>query len=125
MIVEFNIDIYECSVTFAWDTSEHELTSFCDKKGISEEYRKQILENYNKTNVIGFVTLVSEDNPICIFPIEPTPGTVAHEIYHICYKIMTSRNIQDEEAWAYLIGYITKTYYEIREEKAHGEETDL
>lgn len=36
---------------------------------------------------------------------------IAHEIYHIVEKMTKDREINDEEAKAYLIGYITKIIY--------------
>lgn len=45
----------------------------------------------------------------------PTPGTVAHEIFHAVEMIMEFLKMplcaNNDEAYAYLIGYITEQYY--------------
>jgi len=36
---------------------------------------------------------------------------IAHETFHLAYKIMENLNIEDEEATAWLIGYLTELIY--------------
>lgn len=41
---------------------------------------------------------------------------VAHEIFHVANKMLVSRGVThdaDAEAWAYLIGWLTKEYYKL------------
>lgn len=46
----------------------------------------------------------------------PSHSTVAHEIFHAVEFLMIKLNmplsLQNDEAWAYLIGYITGEYYD-------------
>ena len=36
-----------------------------------------------------------------------------HSMDHIVYNILKPREIEDEEAWAYCIGYVTEMFYRL------------
>ncbi len=118
MIKGFDIDLYNCFVTFVWDSNEAELMSFFDMNPqIPEEYKDEIVTIFRKRDCDAFSGPLSCSDVITIFISDTSYRAVAHEIYHLCHLIMTKRGIQDEEAWAYLIGYVTEKYYELKEEK--------
>ena len=122
MIKGFDIDIYNCFVTFVWDATEQELLEFFrNNPQIPEEYRDEMIEIFRKRNCDAFTGPLSYSDVITIFMSDTSHRTVAHEIYHLCHLIMTKRGIQDEEAWAYLIGYITEKYYKLKEGDANQE----
>lgn len=118
MIKGFDIDLYNCFVTFVWDSNEWELTSFFNENPqIPEEYKNEMITIFRKRDCDAFTGPLSYSDVITIFMSDTSPRTVAHEIYHLCHLIMTKRGIQDEEAWAYLIGYVTENYYKLKEGK--------
>lgn len=113
MIKGFSLDIYDCDVTFAWNTNEKEINAFFDKVEAPEDYRNGFWENYNDQKIGALTTLYSDTNVFCVFGCEPNNKVVAHEIYHIAYNILKPRRIEDEEAWAYLIGHLTEMFYDL------------
>lgn len=118
MIKGFDIDLYNCFVTFVWDSSEMELTTFFNENPqIPKKYKDEMITIFRKRNCDAFTGPLSHSDVITIFMSDTSHRTVAHEIYHLCHLIMTKRGIKDEEAWAYLIGYITEKYYELKDEK--------
>lgn len=121
MIKGFSLDIYDSDISFAWDTNEKEINAFFDKVEAPEEYRKGFWENYDKEMCGALTTLYSSTNVFCVFGCEPNNKVAAHEIYHIAYNILKPRGIEDEEAWAYLIGYITEMFYDLYLEKEDEE----
>lgn len=66
-------------------------------------------------NILGRTVLLSTGNIVLWMPDYPNnskeKGTLAHEIYHAACEIMNKidvpPNTDNEEAYAYLIGYIT------------------
>lgn len=118
MISGFYIDIYQCSITFVIDSNEEELKEFfSNNPHIPEENQKEIIELFKKKKGNAFTGPLTDVDAITVFITEPTYRNVAHEIYHLCHLIMTQRSIEDEEAWAYLIGYITEKFYNIKDGK--------
>lgn len=119
MITGFNLEIYNCFVSFVWDTNEHELKEFFDNNPqVPKEYQEEMLDIIKKKNCDAFTGPLSYSDVITIFMSDTSYKTVAHEIYHLCHLIMTQRGVQDEEAWAYLIGHITEKYYELKEKRS-------
>lgn len=123
MIKGFSLDIYDCEVSFAWDTNRKELEAFLDQVEDTEEKKQEFFNNVYGEKV-GAVTVCygGGTNCITIFHDEPNNKVTAHEIYHIAYRILSVRGIEDEEAWAYLIGYITEMFYDLYLDKVETEE---
>lgn len=46
-----------------------------------------------------------------------THNTIAHEIYHAAVRITEDRDVTDEEAQAWLTGYITEVVYKYLDKK--------
>lgn len=114
MITGFSLDIYDSDVSFAWNTNEKELNAFLDKVEVPEEKRAEFFENV-LGDKIGAVTASygNSTNCIVVFWDEPNNKIVAHELFHVAYRILNTRGIEDEEAWAYLIGHLTETFYDL------------
>ena len=57
---------------------------------------------------------VCDNAKILIFQQITTEGAITHEVIHATYKLLKVRGFEldDEEAWAYLGGYLTEKYYE-------------
>lgn len=86
-----------------------------DKIELSDEGRKQFFDNVGDLDGGGAVTFTYGDSTNCIVIFKDTPNNkvVAHELYHVAYRICTLRGIECEEAWAYLIGYLTEMFYDM------------
>jgi len=114
MITGFSLDIYDCDISFAWDTNEKELRAFLDANDVPEDRRDEFIAN-TLGAYVGAVTVGMGDSTNCItvFKCEPNNKVVAHEIFHIAHRVLTLRGIEDEEAWAYLIGYLTEMFYDL------------
>lgn len=112
MIFGVTVDVFRCDVSFAVDTNEKELKEFFKKNpdAFTEEERKQKLKDFNDPDVAG---VVSEHgtNLFCLLK-KKAPADVAHEIFHVAYKMLAARGVDDEETTAYLIGYLTEQFYE-------------
>ena len=115
MIKGFNVDIYGCEVSFAWNTHPKELTAFLDKYELTEEAKEQFFSILDDSGRAGAITIQIADtgNCIVIFFEEPNNKNVAHELYHVACRVMEGRNIKEEESWAYLIGYLTEMFYDL------------
>jgi hypothetical protein len=50
-----------------------------------------------------------------LFPMEPSINTIVHEVSHACFRILTdhdvSCDIDNDEAFAYLSGYLAERIY--------------
>lgn len=114
MITGFLLDIYDSDISFAWDTNTKELDAFLDKLEATPEMRAAFYNNVGD-EMIGAVTFSYGDSTDCmvIFREEPSNKIVAHELYHVAYRILKQRGIEDEEAWAYLIGHLTEMFYDL------------
>lgn len=115
MITGFSLDIYDSDISFAWDTNEKELSAFLDKIEAAAEDREEFLQKVNedKTGAITVCYGGRGTSCITVFNVEPNNKVVAHEIFHITHKVLAPRGIEDEEAWAYLIGYLTEMFYDL------------
>ena len=116
MIKGFSLDIYDSDIAFAWDTSEKELTAYFSKTKAPTDYLNVFWEEY-KSGDTGALTTGYSNSLMTVFKNKPTQKVIAHEIYHIAYNVLKPREIEDEEAWAYLIGYLTEEFYDLYEEK--------
>lgn len=120
MIKGFSLDIYDSDISFAWDTNEKELNAFFEQVDAPQEYRDMFWEEYNQNKIGALTTGYSASNLLVVFRENPTPKIVSHELFHVAYNILHYRGIEDEEAWAYLIGYLADMFcdlYNDQEEK--------
>lgn len=123
MIKGFSLDIYDSDISFAWNTNEKELNAFFDQVEAPEEYRAMFWEQYGQSKVGALTTGYSATNMFVVFRDEPNNKVVAHELFHVAYNILKFRGIEDEEAWAYLIGHLTEMFYDLYLDKV--EQTDI
>lgn len=115
MIKGFPVDIYGCEVSFAWNSHNKELSALLDKYELDEEAKQgffSLLDNANRASAIT-ISIADTGNVIVVFFGEPNNRDVAHELYHVACRIMEGKGIQEEESWAYLIGYLTEMFYDL------------
>ena len=79
MITGFSLDIYDCDISFAWDTNEKDLRAFLEANDVPEEKRDEFI-----ANVLGVyagavtVGMGESSNCITVFNCEPNNKVVAH-----------------------------------------------
>lgn len=122
MINVVDVDMYHVSVTFLIESDIHEFNMlYYDNasKITDEEYRYMLEDIKNPERCNGF-TIALDSGAIMVFIRHAyLEEDVAHEIFHAANRILYKRGFElDEggEAWAYLIGYLTRKYYESIEE---------
>ena len=93
---------------------------------IAQDMVKDINSNYKKYNLESSFDGDAEGMLLCgndgvyhliIDPAFLTHNTLAHEIFHAVIRITRDRDITDEEASAWLCGYITETVYKFLNSK--------
>lgn len=122
MIKGFSLDIYDSDISFAWDSNPKEIEAFFEQAGATEEARKEAMDVLSQGDTGAMTICYSATNIIVVFKEEPTHKVVAHEIYHVAHRIMTPRLIEDQEAWAYLIGHLTEMFYGLHDETIDTEQ---
>ena len=117
MIRAVNIPIYNVDVAFGWEITKEELEDFIERN--QERCSKEEIEGMRAflgDYFFGLTKLFDNLNIVCFFKGVPTRNQIAHELYHVAYKICEPREIRDEEAMAYLVGYLTDVYYDVYQE---------
>lgn len=96
---------------------------FCVLDGLNSEINK-LYKKYNVNEVFdesaeGVLFTPDIDKYILLIDLKYlSHNTIAHEIFHAVMKITEDRDINDEEAQAWLIGHITGDIYKFLKRKA-------
>lgn len=123
MIRQLDVPIYEANVLFLLETTGEEWAIFCDNeinKGkltddeIKYFFNEIATDNYGGTTSSldggGYVVLIKQaHNPFCF----------THELYHCVDKILKERGVEhsdNDEAYAYMVGWINEQYHKILKE---------
>jgi hypothetical protein len=83
----------------------------------------KVYKNYNmsedfKDSAEGVVISLDIDDYTFILSNEYiTHNTIAHEVYHVVVKVTEDRGVIDEEAQAWLAGYVTGEIYKFLQKK--------
>lgn len=104
------IDTFSCKLEF--------IVSYDMVKDINNIYRKYNFDANFDGDAEGML-LTGNDGVyyLIIDPLYLTHNTIAHEIFHAVIRITKDRDITDEEACAWLTGYITEVVYKFLELK--------
>lgn len=120
MIFDLEVPIYNCHIAFLVESTVEDFEEFYknNKERLTEEEYKSIAEDIK--DVVNVDGLTMRDDKTCDYLVyfrhPEHKDDVAHEIFHVANKILMARGVTfdaDAEAWAYLIGWITKRFYEI------------
>ena len=122
MIKGFSIDIYGCQVAFGWDTNQKEIDAFFNESEATDACKEGVKTFLEEPRAAALTINVNPINIVTFFKDEPTNNMVAHEIYHVACRVLQPRGIEDEEAWAYLIGYLTEMFYDLYLDKVETED---
>lgn len=113
----FSLEIYPFDIMVSIGETDEELGARLREVGINE-----IEDNIWHYENTGLGRSVSFPNNQTLLRLRNKPetgldhGTLAHEIFHICEFVLSKINIpltrDSDEAYAYLIGFVTKRIYE-------------
>jgi len=85
---------------------------------IAKVYKKHKLKNEVDYEIEGiFLSPKTNDYFLILSLRYLTHNTIAHEMYHAATRICEDREIKDEEAKAWLVGYVTGEMYKFLEKK--------
>jgi hypothetical protein len=88
------------------------------KVEIAKIYKKHKLKNDIDYEVEGILlSPITNDYSLILDLKYLSHNTIAHEIYHASSRICGDRDVHDEEAKAWLAGYITGEMYKFLEKK--------
>ena len=101
---------YSCKLTLiVTDQIKVEITKIYKKHKLKEDI------DYEVEGVL--LSPITNDYSLLLDLKYLTHNTVAHEIYHASSRICEDRDVHDEEAKAWLAGYITGEMYKFLEKK--------
>jgi len=93
---------------------------------VTDDLKKEVDKLYKKNNIIdsfeddaeAVMLSLNIQNYYLIFDKDYlTHNTIAHEVFHVVVRITDDRNVVDDEAQAWLSGYITSVVYEFLDKK--------
>lgn len=116
------LEVYPFEIMFSLGDSDKKLKNILRKKLTKEAfayaYKDDFLLGFNKNSEQAGHTLFLGKHSQTIVRLgkKPSRGVVAHEIFHAIMMIMNNLKMplcfKNDEAYAYLIGYVTDKFYE-------------
>jgi hypothetical protein len=87
-------------------------------KTVNSIYKKYKIDDVFSDSAEGcFITTDIDMYMLCLDIKYLTHNTIAHEIYHAVPKLTADRDINDEEAQAWLCGWLTEQVYKFIDKK--------
>ena len=125
MVKYQRIDVYGCTVVFMGEPTkvEFELMYHDNVERITDdEYKRMYHDIFENKKCGGFTVPLDYGDYVCCIKDVMAYDYVAHEIYHTATRILLSRGVElqndNDEPFAYLVGYLTSMFYQsIIEEK--------
>lgn len=122
----FDLPVYGAGVVFVYTNSFEEAAKFAEKEGLHENDVKTI----GAGSWLGYTFNVVNDDIagksysyIFVFKKKKYDeiNIITHEITHAVYEILTTRGLKfnkhNEEAYAYLVGYLTEQFFRFKDGK--------
>lgn len=104
------LSTYSCSV--------HIVVTDDLKNEVDKIYKKNNLSDRFEDDAEAVMLTINLHNYYLIFDKDYlTHNTIAHEVFHVVIRITDDRDITDDEAQAWLTGYITSVIYEFLDKK--------
>lgn len=101
---QIKVSVYEVTTSIYIVDEPNEIQKIVDK----------IVKNQNVLDTEGFVLDLSNRNYIiCFMKKNISHNLIAHEVYHLGNHICKNLDIIDEEATAWVVGYVTECIYKI------------
>lgn len=122
MIHSIDIDLLRANLVYLIASTVQEFDRFYydNVTRITDEEYKQIRNEIEHPELCAGCTWLLDNNTVLVFIRNKwNEGEVAHEMIHAAYKLLKPRgfDLDDEEIWAYLGGYLTEEYYNYLREK--------
>lgn len=116
MVHEIDIDLLRAHVVLliAPTISEFDRLYYDNVTRITDDEYKQIRDEIEHPELSAGCTWLLDNNTVLVFIRNKwNEGEVAHEMIHAAYKLLKPRgfDLDDEEIWAYLGGYLVEEYY--------------
>lgn len=136
MIRQLDVPIYDTNVLFLLETTTEEFTKFLDseknKQKIGDETIKEIFDDIADEQWGGTVWRVDNNSVyICLIKEANKVSYSTHELFHLADSILKDRGVEyteNNEALAYMVGWINEQYSyileEINEEKNENKRND-
>ena len=127
MIKILDLPIYNTTAVMMAESSPREWEEFYhlyEDKLTEDDFKEMLYDIQNKSTCNGFTRCLDKGDYAFFIRYKEYEDDIAHEIFHVANKILYSRGVYheaDAEAWAYLIGYITKEFYAM----LRGESEDI
>ena len=125
-----DLKMYHAQVVFLVGITAYdfEMLYYDNNRKITDDERKEFIgEITDEHGCNGLTCLLDSGDVLVYIRHAEYEGDVSHEIYHAANKVLVQRGFEavDEEAWAYLIGYLTDEYYDaLRDEMEKMERKD-
>jgi hypothetical protein len=124
MIRQLDVPIYDTNVLFLLETTTEEFTKFLDneknKQKIGDETIKEIFDDIADERWGGTVWRVDDNSAyICLIKEANKVSYNTHELFHLADSILKDRGVEyteNNEALAYMVGWINEQYSYILEE---------
>ena len=121
MIYQLDIDLIRANVIFLIEPTlaEFDRLYYDNVTRITDAEYKDIREEIENPELSdGYTRLLNCGTAIVYLRHKYAEGSFTHEIIHAAYKLLKVRgfDLDDEEAWAYLGGYLTEKYYDFMRE---------
>ena len=82
------------------------------KNNVNKIYKKLKHNDTLNQEAEGILITIDIDNYYVVFDIQYlSHNTIAHELYHAVVKVTEDRDIVEEEAQAWLMGYLSEVVY--------------
>lgn len=102
--------------TYSCDLNISVVDSVADE--VSKLYKKYKIEGTLGSEAEGAVVMIKMQKYYILFHKDYlTHNTIAHEVFHATVRITEDRDVTDEEAQAWLSGYITGLVYTFLDKK--------
>lgn len=116
------IPIYGWDVPLVFFPTEKTFTAYVNKLGISETSKQYIISEYKKRMWMDAILFKVSEGCLMVFhrrmlkdTVPNCMGTIAHEAFHLTCEILHKSGVKltddSEEAFAYLLGFITHGIY--------------
>lgn len=137
MIRQLDVPIYDTNVLFLLETTGEEFSEFLDneenKQRIGDETIKEIFDDIADERWGGSVWRVDNNSAyICLIKEANKVSYNTHELFHLADSILKDRDVEyteNNEALAYMVGWINEQYDYIldefnKEKEAENEQKD-
>ena len=123
MIRQLDVPIYEANVLFLLETTGEEWAIFCDneinKGKLTDDEIKYFFNEIATDDYAGTTSSLDGGGYVVLIKQAHKPFCFTHELYHCVDKILKERGVEhsdNDEAYAYMVGWINEQYHKILKE---------